>query len=138
MQGRWFGQRPLLSLPQILTLVGVVAALFIGLDLNRRSQAGELVGLDEEILNAEIDVESTRQVELQATLEYVQGDDYVAAYARNEGGFLLPGEKRVVPLFLEATPMPTATPPPEEDPIEDARPWQAWWRLISDAPLPQK
>ena len=137
MLNRWFGERPLLSLPQLLTLVGVIAALFIGLDLNRRSQAGELVGVDEEILNAEINLETTRQIELQATLESVQGEDYVAAYARDEGGYLLPGEKRVVPLLLEATPQPTPTPAPIEDPIEDARPWQAWWRLISDAPLPQ-
>lgn len=133
-----FGQRPLLSLPQILTLLGVIAALFIGLDLNRRSQAGELVGVDEEILQTEIDFEATRQIELQATLEYVQSDDYVAAYARNEGGYLLPGEQRVVPLVLEATPVPTPVPPPPETPLEEAYPWQAWWRLLTDAPLPNQ
>lgn len=137
MQRNWFGERPLLSLPQLLTLLGVIAALFIGLDLNRRSQAGELVGVDEEILNAELDLESTRQVQLQATLEYVESDDYVASYARDEGGYLLPGEKRIVPLFLEATPQPTPLPPEPEDPIGEARPWQAWWRLLSDAPLPR-
>lgn len=137
MQNNWFGERPLLSLPQIITLIGVVVALFIGLDLNRRSQAGELVGVDEEILDAEIAIETTRQIELQATLEYVQSDDYVAAYARDEGGFILPGERRVVPLVLEATPQPTPAPTPASDPIEGVQPWQAWWRLISDAPLPE-
>ncbi len=137
MQNNWFGERPLLSLPQIITLVGVVVALFIGLDLNRRSQAGELVGVDEELLNAEISLETTRQVELQATLEYVQSDDYVASYARDEGGFIQPGEKRVVPLVLEATPQPTPLPTPAANPIESVQPWQAWWRLLSDSPLPQ-
>ena len=136
MLNNWFGQRPLLSLPQLLILGGVIVALFIGLDLNRRSQAGELVGIDESILQGEIDYESTRQIELQATLEYVQSDDYVAVYARDEGGYLLPGEKRVVPLVLEATPQPTAVSPPQEPSIEEAYPWQAWWRLLTDAPFP--
>lgn len=136
MQNKWFRERPLLTLPQILTLLGIIAALFIALDLNRRSQAGELVGIDEGLLDSEISLETTRQIELQATLEYVQSDDYIAAYARDEGGYLLPGEKRVVPLLLESaaqpTPIPTAIAPSREQPY----PWQAWWRLLTDVPLP--
>ncbi len=138
MHKKWFRQRPLLSLPQIIVLLIVVAALFIGLDLNRRAQAGQLVGVGEEALRQEVMAESTRQVELEATLSYVESEDYVAAYARNEAGQLLPGEKRVVPLIIEATPAPPAPPPPTPDPLEYARPWQAWWRLLTDAPHPTR
>ena len=85
-------RRPLLTLTQLIVLLFVIAALIVVLDLNRRAKAGRLVGVGEDELRAELAVETTRQVELQATLTYVQSDDYVAVYAREEGGFLLPGE----------------------------------------------
>lgn len=129
-------QRPLLSFPQIIIILLVGAALFVAVDLNRRAQAGRLVGVGEGDLQLEVDIESTRQVELEATLEYVQSDGYVAAYARDEGSYLLPGEKRVVPMVIEASPQPTAVPTATPDPIQNARPWQAWWHLLTDAPQP--
>lgn len=136
MRKNIFRQRPLLTIPQILILLGVIAALFIGLDLTRRAQAGRLVGVGEEALNQQISLEATRQVQLEATLAYVQSDEHVASYARNEGGFILPGEKRIVPLVGEATPGPPPLASPTPDPANDARPWQAWWRLVSDRPYP--
>ena len=92
MREKLFGQRPLLTLPQIIVLLLVVASLVIALDLSRRAQAGQLGGLSEVSLQQSVAAESTRQVELQATLDYVNSEDYIAAYARNEGGLLLPGE----------------------------------------------
>lgn len=136
MQNKFFRQRPLLTVPQIIILLAVIAGIFIALDLNRRAQAGRLVGVGEDSLQAEVNVEMTRQVELQATLEYVQSDDYVAAYARDEGGYLLPGEKRIVPMPIEAPPIPTAVSAPTPDPVTQARPWQAWWELLTDSPQP--
>jgi len=138
MGGKLLHQRPLLTLPQMLVLLGVIAALFIALDLNRRAQAGRLVGVGEEALRREVRLEATRQVELQATLDYVQSDDYVAAYARDEGGYILPGEKRVVPLLLEAAPEPTPAAAATPDPAFSAQPWQAWWQLLTDAPQPSR
>jgi cell division protein FtsB len=128
--------RPLLTLTQVLILLAVVAGIIIALDLNRRAQAGRLVGVGEDALQMELESEVTRQVQLQATLSYVQSDDYVAAYARDEGGYLLPGERRVVPILIEATPSPEPPPPPTPDPAHLGRPWQAWWRLLTDAPYP--
>ncbi len=129
-------QRPLLSLPQILVLAGVVFAVYVGLDLNRRAQAGAQIEKNEGIMEARVILETTRQVELIMTRDYVDSDAYVAAYARNEAGQVLPGEKRIVPLLLNATPIATPVPTATPDPAYDARPWQAWWRLLSDAPLP--
>jgi hypothetical protein len=138
MYKKLWRQRPLLTLPQIIILLLVGAALFVAIDLNRRAQAGQLVGVGENDLQIEVDAESTRQVELQVTQEYVNSDDYVAAYARDEGGYLLPGEKRVVPLLIKATPQATAVPTATPDPINQARPWQAWWHLLTDAPQPRR
>jgi cell division protein FtsB len=136
MSQKLFRQRPVLTVPQIVVLLIVLAGLVIALDLNRRAQAGRLVGVGEEALQSEVSIQSTRQAELQATLAYVQSDEYVASYAREEGGYLLPGEKRIVPLLLEATAMPPTPPAPTPDPAVNARPWQAWWQLLTDAPQP--
>jgi len=129
----------LFSWPQTIALLAIVAVLALGLDYRQRNEAGNLVGVDEEMLQTEVDLESTRQVELQATLDYVQSDDYVAAYARDEGGFLRPGEKRVVPLVIEATlEPPSSAPAAAPDPAQFAQPWQAWWQLLTDAPPPSR
>jgi hypothetical protein len=143
MQSKWFDlqilrRRPLLSVPQIVLLLVILAGIVIAIDLNRQAQAGRVVGGSGETLQAQIDLELTRQVELQATLEYVTSDDYVAQYARDEGGQLLEGERRVVPLLLEVTPAPTPLPSPTADPALNAHPWQAWWSLLTDAPQPSR
>ena len=133
-----FGQRPLLTLPQFLVLLAVIAGLFIALDLNRRAEAGRMVGVGEEELQAEYDAESTRQIELRVTATYVHSSAYVEAYARDEGDYLRPGEKRIVPLVTEGTPVPSPQPTATPDPAVGASPWQAWWRLLTDAPLPSR
>ncbi|PID87060.1 MAG: hypothetical protein CSA11_04050 [Chloroflexi bacterium] len=136
MHKKLFQQRPLLSLPQIIILLIVIGLLFIGLDLSRRARAGRLVGVGEDALVEELNLEATRHIGLEATLEYVQSDDYVESYARDEGGYILPGEKRVVPMPEAAPPEATPAAPPTPDPAASARPWQAWWQLLSDAPQP--
>ena len=128
----------LFNWPQMAVLLAIVAILALGLDYRQRNEEGNMVGVDEDKLQTEVNLELTRQVELQATLDYVQSDDYVAAYARDEGGFLLPGEKRVVPLVIEATPPPASAPAAKPDPAKNAQPWQAWWQLLTDAPPPSR
>lgn len=136
MNRQTFRQKAVLTLPQIAVLLLVIIGLAVVIDLNRRARAGELMGLGQEDLQTQVAAEMTRQVALEATLVYVQSDDYVAAYARNEGGYVLPGEQRVVPLTIDAPPVEPSPPPPTPDPAHDARPWQAWWQLLTDSPLP--
>ncbi len=138
MKPKRLRSQPFLTLTQVLVLLVVVASLIIVLDLNRRAQAGRNVGVNEDSLRAEVMAETTRQTQLQATLTYVESQDYVADYARNEAGYLLPGEKRVVPLPLTATPAPPSLTPATPDPALDAHPWQAWMRLLTDAPFPSR
>jgi cell division protein FtsB len=137
MRKRLFGQRPLLTVPQVLVLLSIAAGLFIAIDLNRRAEAGRLAGAGEEELQAEVDAQSTRQVGLEATAAYVESESYVESYARNEGDYIRPGERRVVPLIVEGTPQPTPSPSVTRDPAAQARPWQAWWQLLTDAPQPR-
>lgn len=135
----WFVlRRSLHTATRLALLLVVIAAMFIVLDLNRRGKDGRLVGAGAEVLRAELDEEITRQVELKATLDFVLSDEYVAIYAREEGGMLLPGEKRVVPLKIDVTPLPAPQAQPTPDPALYARPWQVWWSLVTDAPLPAR
>jgi hypothetical protein len=130
--------RPFLTLTQMIAIGAALLALFIIFDLNRRAQAGKDVGVGQEALENQVQVEQTRQVELQATYSYVQSDEYVGAYAREEAGLLLPGEKRVVPLIAPGTPeAAAAVGPPTPDPAADARPWHVWWQLLTDRPMPR-
>ena len=138
MSEKRVNERPLLTIPQVLVLLAIVAAIFVALDLNSRAKAGEAVGSGEEKLTTEISAESTRQIELQATLTYVQSDDYIAAYARDEGGYILPNEQRVVPVPVEAPPQAIAAAASTPDPAANAQPWQAWWQLLIDRPMPEK
>lgn len=131
-------QRPLLSLAQVIVLIAVIGALVIALDLNRRAQSGRQVTTTEETVREQVNLELTRQVQLQVTVDYVQSEDFIADYARDEAGQLLPGERRVVPLIPDSTPLPTIAPLPTPDPAYAARPWQAWWRLLTDAPMPAR
>ena len=130
--------RSLHSAAQLVLALVVIASMVIVLDLNRRARDGRLVGAGADVLQAELDAELTRQIELEATLEFVLSDEYVAIYAREEGGMLLPGEKRIVPLKAEATPDPAPMAQSTPDPALYARPWQVWWSLLSDAPLPSR
>lgn len=138
MRSKLLSHRPILTITQIIVLVVILVGLVFALDLNRRAQAGRLVGTGQETLAEELELEVTRQAELRVTLSYVQSEDYVAAYARDEGGYILPGEKRIVPLVIEGTPEPPQQELPTPDPALNARPWQAWWRLLTDSPLPSR
>jgi len=133
-----FRQRPLLSLPQVLVLIAIVVAIYIGVDLNHRAQTGRLIKANELSLQEKVNHESTRQIELQVTRDYVNSEESAADYARNEAGMIMPGERRIVPLRLDTSSLPTAIPTATPDPAYDARAWQAWWRLFSDAPLPSR
>ena len=129
-------QRPLLSLPQILVLVAIVVAIYIGVDLNHRAQTGRLIQANELSLEEKVALESTRQIELIVTRDYVNSEEFTASFARNEAGMSLGIERRIVPLVQNTSPLPTAVPTSTPDPAYDARAWQAWWRLFSDAQLP--
>lgn len=119
-------------------LVAIVVAIYIGVDLNHRAQTGRLIQANELSVEEKVGQEATRQTELMVTREYVNSDDYVADYARNEAGLIMPGEQKIVPLHEDSAPLPTFEPTATPDPAYDARAWQAWWRLFSDAPLPSR
>jgi cell division protein FtsB len=131
-------KHPILNLPQLLIVVGAVLAVVLTLSLNLKGRENETLSAEEAGLATLVAQEVLRNEQLVLTLTYVSSDDYVADYARDEAGMLLPGERRVVP--LPNPPPPTATPIPTPSQATGAAktPFEAWWQIFFDGPAPSR
>jgi cell division protein FtsB len=71
---------------------------------------------------------------LTATLEYVQTDEYVEEWAREELKMAKPGEVVMIPLVGVGGSEPSATPAAQPDEAlagaEDKPFWVAWWEAV--------
>lgn len=130
------GKRPVFSLPQVLILVGILIAMALVIGLDARSSANKANNPDEQMISARLSSEQQRNKQLVMTLTYVNSDDYVADYARNEAGMILPGEVRVVPMFDPPLPTSTPLPPPISAVAEPSTPFEAWWMIFFDSSPP--
>ena len=110
----------------------VLVATIVTLALSFRSKArdNQAIGADENALATLVAGERKRGEDLVLTLTHAASDDYVAEYARNEGGMLLPGENRIVPLPHPVPPTPTPIPPPTVSLSTPQTPLDAWWMLF--------
>lgn len=129
-------KHPILTLPQILIIVGALLALVVTLSLNLKGRENDTLSAEEAALATLVGQEHQRKAQLYLTLTHVSSDDYVADYARNEGGMLLPGERRVVPLPNPPPPTATPIPTPVQAVAGPRTPFEAWWRLFFDGPAP--
>lgn len=130
-----------LTLPQIFLIIIALVVLFVIIGFNRYSNTNEAVVASRATFQAEVDVAGTRQIELQATLTYVESQMYIERYFREEEGMVLQGERRIAPNVVAVTPTPPNAVSAESDvalPSGPAYPWQMWWRLITDAPFPMR
>lgn len=127
-----------LTLTQLALLGLAVLGGWVFIDWSRNSLDRESLEIIEATFAAEVSAESTRQVALEATLAYVQGEAYPNEVLHNESGLLLPGERLIVPNLVQSTPEPPPPAAPTPDPLLNARPWQMWWRLLTDAPPPTR
>ena len=129
-------KRPVLNLPQVLVVLGVLIALALGLNLSARARTGEAMSSEEAVLATRLAAEHEHNQALVVTLTYVYSEDYVADYARDEAGMLLSGEKRIVPLPNPSPLTPTPVPPPISVVQAPDDPFAAWWMLFFDSPPP--
>jgi len=129
-------KHPILNLPQFLIIVGILMALVVTLSLNLKGRENDALSAEEAALATLVAQEKQRQAQLHLTLTYVSSGDYVADYARNEGGMLLPGERRVVPLPNPPPPTSTPMPTPVQAVAGPRTPFEAWWLLFFDGPAP--
>lgn len=73
-----------------------------------------------------------KQATLQARLDYVQSDAYIAEWSQTHAGMTLPEETLVVPIVPTSTPTPIPTSTPVPTPTPTPLPfWQKWWRALT-------
>ncbi len=70
-----------------------------------------------------------QQGTLEARLEYVQSDDYVDQWAREQAGMTQSGETLVIPIRPTDLPQPTPTPFPTPTPTPPPF-WMRWWHAL--------
>ena len=126
-------------LTQFIAIVVISISVFLAVDFARRTAAiyrikNEAVRLEEEVASVRAQGQA-----LEARLQYVQSDAYVEEIARTQLNWALPSETAVV---VMATPEAVTAPSPGARDVETGpppleEPWQAWWILFFDLPLPR-
>jgi hypothetical protein len=123
------GNRPPLTLLQVLTLVGLVAGLLIVLDFNQRLAVAQRLVDARNQAATEVALLEQEQFMLQTQVAYATTDAAVIQWAHESGKLVQPGEVLVVPVV----PTPTATPPPlPATPPPPPPAWTLWWNLFFD------
>jgi hypothetical protein len=119
--------RPPLSLMQILGLVGLIAALLIALDFNRRLAEAQRLRDSADRVGTEVAQLQKEQFALQTQMAYATTDAAIIEWAHAHGKLVQPGEVLVVPVVPTAEPTPVlppaALPPPP--PM-----WMLWRNLF--------
>src|SRR6185369_18077451 len=108
---------------QIMFAAILAIGLILGLNFTRLFSAGQPLQQTYNQITSEITQLEKDQADLTRERDYVQSDDYVESWARDEGKMMLPGEHLVIPVgsqnSAESTPEPAdqqtavQTTPPE-------------------------
>ena len=134
---------PLISGTQFAAIVVLTIALFLVIDFGRRATAGYYVSQTEKRLDAEIEALLEQQEALKQRLEYVQTDEYVERWAREQAHMVRPGDRRLIVITPPASSAPEQDPQPVESTLpnsvtaqtvatEPVPNWHRWWRLFWD------
>ena len=123
-------QEPRRSLPfqRAAILVGVVAALFILGDLNRRMEDARQMERDGRALSSQVAGLEAEAVALQTQMAGVTSEAVIESWAHSEGKLVRDGEKLIIPIAPPGAPtpgLPTPTPYPEPP-----SPWLVWRELL--------
>lgn len=98
------------------------------MDLNTRLQELSRVSAQRDLVKTQVAAQVATQQYLKTRIAYVDSDEYVEEWARQEAHMARPGDHVIVPLPPENV-QPT-TMPPVSPTIEPAKPWEVWWALF--------
>ncbi|MBN2086164.1 MAG: hypothetical protein JW748_13175 [Anaerolineales bacterium] len=108
---------------RLLIAAAILVSLLVFGELWRRiSQAAELRALEHQI-GAQVTQLARESNRMTTLIADAQSDEAVAAWARDEGKMVLPGEVLVQPLAPTA---PAATPETPEDRAGEVSNWRVW------------
>lgn len=114
---------------QMLIIIGLIIAISLILDFTQRIQEAQRIADEAGVLQVEVDVLLAEQAALLEERDYVQSDEYVEAWAHNEGRYVRNGEVLVIPIVPDddnparSTPVANIPPPPLVS-------WEMWLALF--------
>jgi cell division protein FtsB len=130
---------PLISTTQFAAIVVLTIVLFLVIDFGRRTTAGYYVSQTEKRLEAQIETLLEQQKVLKQRRDYVQTDEYVEQWAREQAHMVRPGDHRLIvvtpPAPSDAPDAATPAAPPPRNSTAARQPvpnWHHWWRLFWD------
>jgi hypothetical protein len=117
-----------ISMPQVMLVVGLIAALSVIINFSSRIQAEQRISAEAARLREDVTAMAATQAAQATELAYVQSDAYVMEWAHSEGRLVQDGEVLVVPVpAATAAPPPAPQAPAPEVPDSNA---QIWWELF--------
>ncbi len=117
-----------LNLRQLLMVGLLVLFGLLMMDLNTRLQELSRVSAQRDLVRTQVADQIATQQYLKTRIAYVDSDEYVEEWARQEAHMARPGDHVIVPLppeNVQPTPTPLVLPI-----IEPAKPWEVWWALF--------
>lgn len=134
-------RRDQLSSMQLMIAAILAIGLLLAINFSSRIAAGQPLQQLYGQVQAEIDHLRREQAELIAERDFVRSDAYVEQWARDEGKMVRSGEVLVVPVPSANTPRSQGqTAAQQSVPVQttprDPEPWQVWWALFFDSPVP--
>jgi cell division protein FtsB len=134
-------RRDQLSSMQMMFAAILAIGLLLAINFSSRIAAGQPLQQLHAQVEDEIEQLEREQAALIAERDFVRSDAYVEQWARDEGKMVRAGEHLVIPVPSANTPrqdeaavrqlvVPVETTPPGPEP------WQVWWALFFDSPVP--
>jgi len=116
------------NLRRVATIVGIIALVFIVLELNRRLEELKLLDKQFELVQAQATQAVQTQMALQTQVAYAESDQAVEEWARTDGHYIQEGDLPVVPLGQPGVaPVELSAPAPTATPMTNM---QIWWDLF--------
>ena len=117
-----------INVRRVVTLIGILALVFIVLEFNRRLDELNMLNQQSELVQSQATQAVQTQLALQTQVAYAGSNAAVEEWARTDGHYIQDGDLPVVPLgqsgaapIVASTPTPVPTPPAN---------WQVWWELF--------
>lgn len=117
-----------LNLRRLLMAGLLVLFGLLMMDLNTRLQELSRVSAQRDLVKTQVAAQIATQQYLKTRIAYVDSDEYVEEWARQEAHMARPGDHVIVPLppgNIQPTPTPLVLPT-----LEPVKPWEVWWALF--------
>lgn len=117
-----------INVRRVVTLIGILALVFIVLEFNRRMEELNMLNQQSDLVRNQATQAVQTQLALQTQVAYAGSNAAVEEWARTDGHYIQEGDLPVVPLGQAGAP-PLAGGTPTPIPTQPAN-WEVWWNLF--------